>query len=120
MELRPDRELARNVDLKGNYLAEIASEIRAKAEKVTEVPPGEVDRLFAIYAVLLLAKGSAITAEDVHNAWTAWMLFEDPSHHALIPYERLDHATAASDLPFVAAIREAALTLGVSACHGER
>lgn len=108
------------MDLTPNYLQQIAKKIGEALEKVARLPSGDVDRLLTIYAVLLLAKGSATSSEDVHNAWTAWMSFEDASHKALVPYDRLDEETAASDLAFVAAIREVAVTLGVPACHAER
>ena len=54
-----------------NYLSEIAAQIRG--ELVGALPDGDVSRLLEIYAVLVLALGSTVTAADVHNAWAAWI-----------------------------------------------
>lgn len=112
--------MARYVDLSTNYLFRVATHIRSRLEQVTSLPSGDVDRLLMMYAVLVLAKGPAISVEDVHNGWTAWMSFEDPAHSALVPFDRLDDTTAASDLPFVEVLRQVANELGVDPCHGER
>src|SRR5579884_3934624 len=54
-----------------NYIDELARAIRARVD-LSILPRSDVDRLFRIYAVLALAKGSQVTARDVHNAWAAW------------------------------------------------
>ena len=64
--------------------------------------------LFRMYAVLLIALGAAVTADDVHNAWVCWMLAEDPGHPALVPYSQLPRSVAAQDDDYVAAIRAVA------------
>jgi hypothetical protein len=38
------------------------------------LPEGDTKPLFRLYALLALTKGRSVTAEDVHNAWAAWML----------------------------------------------
>ena len=68
--LRADHQVASHMGL--TYLDGLGTRIRS------QVPEGgpagrEHPRLFRIYAALLLAKGVAVTAEDVHNAWAAWM-----------------------------------------------
>ncbi len=90
-----------------NYLARDAHRIRTALPGGVEVPEGS-DSLFLIYAVLLRAKGAAVTAEDVHNAWAAWMTTRDPEHEAIRPFGELDAEARAEDSPFVAAIRGAA------------
>ena len=88
------------------YLDELASQIEARVP--AELRPKEDARsLFRLYAVLALAKGRAVNAVDVHNAWVAWMLVRDPAHRSIRPFEQLDPETQASDLPFVEAIRAA-------------
>ncbi|MER7582502.1 hypothetical protein [Kitasatospora sp. NPDC097691] len=74
-------------------------------------PPAGSDDLFRIYAVLLQAKGDAVTDEDVHNAWTAWTQATDDSHRALVPFDELDAPTRALDTPYTLAIRTAARKL---------
>jgi len=92
-----------------NYLSEIAAQIRG--ELVGALPDGDVSRLLEIYAVLVLALGSTVTAADVHNAWAAWMTPQDPRHPSIVPFEHLDPVTASSDEPFAEALRKVAARL---------
>jgi hypothetical protein len=64
--------------------------------------------LFRIYAVLLLARGTQVTAADVHNAWAAWMLGHNAHHEQLKPFDQLDVDVAARDDRYVEAIRRVA------------
>jgi hypothetical protein len=93
-----------------DYLSILANKIRAKLEP-SLIPEQNVSQLFRIYAVLTLAKGQAVTLADVHNAWVAWMVNEDPDHPALQPFDELDRETASADEPFQAAIIRAAMEL---------
>lgn len=93
-----------------SYLDDIAQTIRGHV-LANALPDGDLDALFRLYAVLALAKGDAVTAEDVHNAWAAWMQESDADHDALRPFGELDHATQAEDDPYVEAIRIAARDL---------
>jgi hypothetical protein len=43
------------------------------------LPEGDLDQLFAIYAVIALACGPVVSLEDAHNAWAAWMTWQDPT-----------------------------------------
>ncbi|MCW2832070.1 MAG: putative glutamine amidotransferase, class [Nocardioides sp.] len=63
------------------------------------------------FTVLLLAKGAAVTTEDVPNAWAAWMSGNDPDHHAIAPFAELSSDVAADDVPYVDAIRAVAQAL---------
>jgi hypothetical protein len=74
------------------YLDDLAAQI--EDEVPAEMLPGDDTRLlFRLYALLALAKGSAVTPSDVHNAWAVWMQETDPDHHAVKPYSELDAAT---------------------------
>jgi hypothetical protein len=90
-----------------SYLDELAREIERHV-------PGELlpDRdggsLFRLYALLALAKGTGVTANDVHDAWAVWMQERDPGHRSIKPFDELDAETRAADEPFVRAIRAAA------------
>lgn len=90
------------------YLDDIARQIAA------ELDPGElpdqdgVERLLRLYAVLARAKGTAVTAEDIHDAWASWMADKDPQHEALKPFADLDPDTRHEDAPFLAAVRAVA------------
>ncbi len=50
-----------------SYITEIAKAIRGEVDPAL-LPSDGTDSLFNTYAVLALAKGTAVTAEDVHNA----------------------------------------------------
>lgn len=90
-----------------NYVAEVAAAIR-QAIKPDLLPRGDVDLLFLFYAVLAMTRGVKTTAEDVHNAWTAWMVATGQDHDAMRPYSELPPDVQAEDVPYVRAIRSAA------------
>jgi hypothetical protein len=89
-----------------SYLDDLAKRIRDHAPAVVR-PTRDLVPLFRLYAVLALAKGEAVTAADVHNAWAAWSLNNDDDHSALRPFEELDPATQTVDDHYVEAIRSA-------------
>lgn len=89
------------------YLEGLAQQIR-QAVDGDALPDGDTSKLFLIYAVLLLAKGEAVTREDVHNAWVAWMIGKDEQHESLVPFATLPPDTQGEDSPFVSAIRTVA------------
>lgn len=87
-----------------NYVDDIAKRIER------EVPPdllpeGDTDLLFHMYAVLALTVGEKVKAENVHDAWAAWMSQSDPTHEAIKEFSELDEDTQAQDEPFAEAIR---------------
>ena len=89
------------------YLDVLAGEIQ-RAVPRDALPPDDTTDLFRLYAVLLLSKGAAVSRQDVHNAWVAWMLSRGEEHASLVPFSELDAQTQAEDSPFVAAIRSVA------------
>jgi hypothetical protein len=89
------------------YLNTLAEEIR-RAVPPDALPSGDTSSLFRIYAVLLLAKGQAVTREDVHNAWVAWMLDKGETHESMVPFAELSAETKAEDSPFMVAVRSVA------------
>jgi hypothetical protein len=94
-----------------SYLDELAVRIR---DHVPGSHEGETALdLFRLYAVLALAKGEAVQASDVHNAWVAWMQGREPDHEALRPFADLDRETQEADAPFVLAIRAVAAADGL-------
>lgn len=97
--------------LVSDYVSELASAIRAHVpvDRCPDEP--HRDRLFRLYAVLALGKGLETTAEDVHNAWVAWMVELDPNHPALRPFSELGSEETQQDAPFLEAIRSVASTI---------
>jgi hypothetical protein len=87
------------------YIEEIAEEIGAELGPDRLPAEGDPDRLLRAYAVLARSKGSHVSAEDVHDAWAAWMTEVDPNHPALRPFYELDRETKGEDAPFLEAIR---------------
>lgn len=92
------------------YLDALAEDIR-KAVPPAAMPDEDTSDLFLAYAVLLLAKGEAVTREDVHNSWVAWMESKGEEHESMVPFAELPLGTQGEDSPFVLAIRSVARTL---------
>ncbi len=90
-----------------SYLDKLANEIERQVPDRL-LPDEDMASLFRLYALLALAKGRAVNAIDVHNAWVAWMQERDPGHRSIKPFAQLDAATQAADEPFVQAIRTVA------------
>ena len=89
------------------YLSDVADEI------MSELPPDLVpsegaDDLMLLYAVLCLAVGQAVTAANVHDAWTAWMTARGQEHDSMVPFNELSPDVQIEDEPFVLAIRRVA------------
>jgi hypothetical protein len=91
-----------------SYLDAIAERIRAELSEDSLPSEGDVGRLLRLYAVLVRAKGEAVTAADVHDGWVAWMSDVNPDHPALLPFAALDPETRLADEPFAEAIRRVA------------
>jgi len=96
-----------------DYISALAAEIREELDP-RSLPDEPADDLLRVYAVLVLALGSAVRAEDVHNAWVAWMVPREPDHPALVPFADLDETTRNQDAPFARAIRTVAHRKGLA------
>lgn len=94
------------------YLKKVAAAIRDHIPK-DRLPEGEANELLLIYiyAVLLRAKGESVTHSDVHDAWSAWMVGQNPDHESLVPYSDLPEEVRNQDAVFTAAIRRASAGL---------
>ncbi len=90
-----------------NYLDKIATEIQRAADPHA-LPPDQDLPLYRLYAVLLLAKGKDVTAEDVHNAWAAWASDREPESRDLLPFKELSLRDQRRDQPYVDAIHQVA------------
>jgi hypothetical protein len=86
-----------------SYIDRIAAEIRRAADPDAAQTDEDLG-LYRYYAVLLLAKGQGVTAEDVHNAWSAWASEHEPDHRRLLPFKELSLRSQRDDLPYVEAI----------------
>jgi hypothetical protein len=95
------------VGAKLNYLDKIGTEIQRIADPEAR-PPDEDLPLYRLYAVLLLAKGEDVTADDVHNAWAAWASDHDPDNRNLLPFKELSLRVQRKDQIYVDAIHEVA------------
>lgn len=89
-----------------NYLQATAERIR-RFIPATDLPD-DAEALLLLYAVLAHAKGRDTTAEDVHDAWTAWMLLRGEDHESMRPFSALSPEVQAEDLPFLRAIHQVA------------
>jgi len=89
------------------YIDQVATEIRRRVDPAI-LPKTDVERLFRIYAVLVLAKGIEVTVEDVHDAWAAWECDRKPQSSSIVPFDQLTPRVQAMDEPFVEAMRQVA------------
>lgn len=89
-----------------NYLLEIANRIRAAVPR--SLVPENAEELFLLYAVLARSRRIETSAEDVHDAWTAWMLIRGEEHPSMVSFRDLPPEVQAEDEPFAAAIRKIA------------
>ncbi len=93
-----------------SYLDEMGRRIYRVVEPDGALGPHDA-LLYRIYAVLALAKGEGVTAEDVHNAWAAWATVDRPWHASLRPFADLSPEVQALDEPYVDAIRRVAASM---------
>ena len=89
-----------------NYLEATAQRIRSLIP--ANNMPDDAEALLLSYAVLARAKGRDTTAEDVHDAWTAWMLLRGEDHESMRPFNELSPEVQEEDLPFLRAIHQVA------------
>ena len=101
------------------YLDDTAQIIR-KHIPPDKLPDEDVSTLLCLYAVLLRAKGVAVTQVDVHDAWSAWMSNRQPDHESLVPHSDLAYDVQKEDQVFVDAIRAAAQEVAESASKGDK
>ena len=90
-----------------NYIEHMARQIESELDEASR-PSARAPELYRLYALLALVKGSSVSLNDVHDAWSVWMSEADPSHSALVPFEELDNAKKEEDRPYAEAIRRAA------------
>jgi hypothetical protein len=88
-----------------SYLDKIAAELRQTAD-ADAASSNEDLSLYRIYAVLLLAKGKDVVAEDVHNAWAAWACEYEPASKNLVPFNELSPRVQYKDQLYVDAIHQ--------------
>lgn len=93
-----------------NYLDELAKEIFFESNTDKDGFWFDDRMLYRAYALLLLAKGEAVTNEDVHNAWAVWASEYDENHRSLIPFDDLEPQIQALDEPYTRAIHKVART----------
>lgn len=66
----------------------------------------EVQQLFRLYSLLALTRSREVTAANVHDAWSVWMLGRgEGDHESIVPFVALDDEAQEQDDPFVRAIR---------------
>ena len=90
-----------------SYLDVIALAILRAVEPDADLADDEL-LLYRVYAVLLLAKGQNVTAEDVHNAWAVWASRYEPNHPNIRPFGELPAQVQSKDQPYVDAIHDVA------------
>ncbi len=90
-----------------NYLDLLAADIQRTANPES-TPPDDDLPLYRLYALLLLVKSTAVTLEDVHNAWATWASDHEPESRHIIPFKELSLSVQSKDQVYVDAIRAVA------------
>lgn len=96
------------------YIDDLAERVREATPD--DMVPGdaseqEVTQLFRLYALLGLVRGDTVTAANVHDTWSTWMLSRgECDHESIVPFGALDDDAQEQDDPFVRAIRQALAT----------
>ncbi len=93
------------------YLDDDAALIRAALHSDAASPENS-DSLFRFYAVLLRVRGEQVSLADVHDAWSAWRVMDDPAHPAIVPFEELPPEKQEQDRPYLNAIQDVARRRG--------
>jgi len=92
-----------------NYIDRIAKSV---AEQCGDPEPTPDDmRLYRIYGLLVLTRGTDTTLKDVHDAWSAWKSETMPEHRSIVPFDQLTPEVQEMDRPYCEAIHEVARTL---------
>ncbi len=84
---------------------------RARNILIEEVGDTLEEGLADLYALLLFSRGSEVTAEEVHDAWSLWRDRSKPDHKSLIPFAELEPDVQRLDDRYVNAIKRAAQRL---------
>jgi len=70
--------------------------------------------LARLYALLVLAKGTKTTMEDVHDAWSLWCEDTRPDHRSLVPFDQLPAHIQEYDRKYMDVIHRVAKRFGVA------
>ena len=92
-----------------NYIDALASEIESNLAE-GDRPDRREQELYRLYALLVLVKGTEVSLGDVHQAWSVWMVGDNPEHPALVPFDELSTEQQHQDSPYAVAIRKASLS----------
>lgn len=93
-----------------NYIDAIAYQIESVLTPHDRPREHALD-LYRLYALLVRSKGAQTTLADVHDAWSIWMLKQDPHHPAIIKFAQLSADKQFEDQPFLDAIKVVATRL---------
>lgn len=70
------------------YIDDLAALVEAQLPP-TSRPPEHATELYRLYALLALTTGEATSLENVHDAWSTWMVGVNPKHESLVPFADL-------------------------------
>ncbi|MGW8535776.1 DUF7701 domain-containing protein [Rhodococcus qingshengii] len=93
-----------------NYIDSVARKIELSL-KPEDRPQENAQQLYRLYALLAMSKGSATTLTDVHNAWSIWMLEQEPCHPAIREFSHLEKTKQTEDEPFLEAIKAVSFSI---------
>ena len=90
-----------------NYIDQIATAVEHRIP--SEKRPDEAAlALYRQYALLVLTTGTGTTLEDIHNAWSVWIVERGIRHESLVPFGALSPDVQQEDVVYQHAVRAVA------------
>lgn len=85
---------------KRNYI----EKVKALLDKELEMKTTDYRGLLDVYALLVLTVGVDCTNENIHDAWSVWQNYIDPTHRSLKPFDQLTKEVQDLDEPYREAV----------------
>jgi len=86
-----------------NYIQKVRNRLSLKIDVESE--------LLDLYTLIIFLRGTSVTLEDIHDAWSIWRTNTKPDHSAIIPFDELSLEVQELDREYAVAVKDIALEL---------